>query len=535
VTATRPPWRRRALQSLRRPWSGLRRLSVRARLVLLTVLLLAAAVAINNTATLLDVRRPLVDQVDGELRVLASLILVGLDLSAIQDALDRDELRRPDPSTTTDPESPPVAQDLLRDSRGLVSDFYIAFLTPDGQVVLEVRPFPQDGVADPQLPRLDSAAAAARGRQPFYVSDEAGDRPEAWRAIAVPRSGADGAAGTVMAAASMEEVDATVGRVGARLGMVAALTLVVLAVAGWFAVRAGLRPLRRVEETATAIAAGDLSRRVPEVAAPNTEVGRLSAALNGMLAQIETGAAARAESEARMRRFVADVSHELRTPIFGIKGFTELYRMGGLSERADVDRTMSRIESESARLTRLVEDLLLLARLDEPASDGSPPVRLAPMDLRTLAADALHDLRGLDPSRPVTLTGPDGGPPSTAPVLGDEAQLRRVVTNLVGNAVAHTPPGTPVRIGVGTQGTHAVLEVADEGPGLSKEQAGHVFDRFYRADRSRGRERGGGVGLGLAIVQSIVAAHRGHVDLRTELGAGATFRVVLPAATDEPS
>jgi two-component system, OmpR family, sensor kinase len=357
-----------------------------------------------------------------------------------------------------------------------------------------------------------------------------------WRALALPYSPPDGGpAGSLVVAASLDEVDATVRQVALRFAVIGGAVLGVLAVAGWFAVRAGLRPLRRVEETATAIAAGDLSRRVPEVAAERTEVGRLSAALNGMLTQIDENVAARTESEARMRRFVADVSHELRTPLFGIKGFTELYRMGGLPERADVDRTMNRIESESARLTRLVEDLLLLARLDEHADNGSPPVRLAPMDLRTLAADALHDLRGLDATRPVTLTGPGGGPPGGAPVLGDESQLRQVMSNLAGNAVAHTPPGTPVRIGVGTIGTQAVLEVADEGPGLSKEQAGRVFDRFYRADRSRSREGGAGAGLGLAIVQSIAVAHHGRVELRTELGRGATFRVVLPvAAADEP-
>ncbi|XVQ83525.1 sensor histidine kinase [Microbispora siamensis] len=241
------------------------------------------------------------------------------------------------------------------------------------------------------------------------------------------------------------------------------------------------------------------------------------------IALLEAAFAARERAQARMRRFVADVSHELRTPLFGIKGFAELHRMGGLP---DVDLTLDRVESEAGRLVRLVEDLLLLARLDE--GEDALPMDLAPMDLRTLAADAHNDLRTLDPGRDVTLTGPDGGPPGEAPVFGDEARLRQVISNLVGNAVAHTPPGTPVRIGVGTTGGDGVLVIADEGPGMPEEEAARVFDRFYRVDGSRSRTGTGGAGLGLAIVRSIVTAHGGRVELRTRPGAGAAFRVVLP-------
>jgi two-component system OmpR family sensor kinase len=228
-----------------------------------------------------------------------------------------------------------------------------------------------------------------------------------------------------------------------------------------------------------------------------------------------------------MRAFVSDVSHELRTPLFGIKGSTELYRMGALPERADVDEVMSRIDRDATRLTALTEDLLLLAQLDE-APEGQ--LDRAPMDLRTLAGDARHDLRTLDPSRPVELTGPGGtGLPGPAPVHADEARLRQVVTNLVGNAAAHTPPGTPVRIGVGTLGEHGVLEVSDAGPGLTPEQATRVFERFYRVDASRSRQRGGGAGLGLSIAHALITAHQGQVELDTAPGLGATFRVRLPS------
>ncbi len=327
-----------------------------------------------------------------------------------------------------------------------------------------------------------------------------------------------------MVAVSREDIDTTVNRLRTAFLAIGGVVLLVIAALGFFAVRTGLRPLRRIEEGAQLIAAGELSHRMPALPA-NTEVGRLSIALNGMLAQIEAAFAARAESEGRMRRFVADASHELRTPLAGIRGFAELYRMGALPAEADVRRTMGRIENEAIRMGTLVEDLLVLARLDEER-----PLDLAPMDLRTLAADALHDLTALDPSRPVALTGPAGsGPPGPAPVLGDEARLRQVVTNLVGNAVKHTPPGTPVRIGVGHEGGLCLLEVADAGPGLTADQAALVFHRFYRVDASRSRnDQRGGAGLGLAIATALTHAHGGALTLHTTPGTGATFRLELP-------
>jgi two-component system OmpR family sensor kinase len=323
---------------------------------------------------------------------------------------------------------------------------------------------------------------------------------------------------------NLDEANDTVGNLVDGFWAIGLVVLLLVSVIGWFAVRAGLKPLEQIEITATEIAAGHpLSNRMPE-ASHRTEVGRLSNSLNSMLEQIEAAFAARAASENRMRAFVADASHELRTPLAGIRGFAELYRMGALREDADIKRTMTRIESEAVRMGGLVEDLLMLARLDEQR-----PIELAPMDLRTLAADALHDTTALDPTRPVSLTGPGGSvAPSAALVLGDEARLRQVVTNLVGNAVRHTPRGTPVRIGVGTVGGHGVIEVADQGPGLTPEQATRVFERFYRVDASRSRQEGGGAGLGLAIVSALVAAHSGDVQVESSPGAGAVFRVRLP-------
>jgi two-component system OmpR family sensor kinase len=334
---------------------------------------------------------------------------------------------------------------------------------------------------------------------------------DGWRVIWAERPDRTG---SVMVAVRLDEVDATLRRMWLVNGGAALLVLAALAVVGWFAVHAGLRPLRRIESTAAAIAGGDLTHRVPVLAPPRTEVGRLATSLNVMLEQLAAAFEARARSEERMRAFLGDVSHELRTPLFGIRGFTELYRMGGV----DIDRTMTHIQRETSRLAALAEDLLLLARLEEPGV-----LQESPMDLRTVAADAYLDVRALAPDRPVTLTGPDGvGPPGSAPVVGDESRLRQVVTNLVGNAVTHTPAGSPVRIGVGSDGPFAVLEVADSGPGLSGEQAARVFERFYRVTPA------GGAGLGLSIVRSLVEAHGGQVSVRTAPGEGAVFRVSLP-------
>ncbi|MDT0541753.1 sensor histidine kinase [Streptomyces lonegramiae] len=484
---------------------GLRgRLSLRGRLLAISLLLLVVALLGSNALVVVLLQRDLVRQLDGRLRTAATVTAGLTDLSDV--AGDR---------------APRVRATV---ERHLTGDVYLAYLAPNGRVQRVVRPAVR---SSPSLPPLDAAAVAERDRRPFEVPAVDGD--ESWRVIAVPLDAPGGRNGrSVVIAGSLAQVDATMTQLGARVLLIDSLVLALLGVAGWFAVRAGLRPLRRIETTAAAIADGDLSSRVPELAASRTELGRLAAALNGMLDRIEASDAARAAAAELMRRFIADAGHELRTPLFGIKGFTELYRMGGLPERADVDAAMGRIEREAARLVRLVEDLLLLARLDEHAAAAGFPLRLTPMDLRTLAADALHDLRALDPRRPVTLTGPGGGPPGGAPVLGDEARLRQVTSNLVGNAVAHTPPGTPVRIGVGTQDGLAVLELQDEGPGMSEEQAARVFDRFYRADDARGRTESGGAGLGLAIVDSLVTAHHGRVEVRTAPGEGATFRMLLP-------
>ncbi|WP_431873428.1 sensor histidine kinase [Amycolatopsis sacchari] len=470
------------------------RLSLRTRLLLLTSALLLAGLGLTGALVSENLRHYQLTRLDNQLRGFTALVA------------------RAGPPVRGDASA---RTDLIDPALDMIGTPYVAYLDPAGTITHVIR-----------LSRLDDTALpppdALRAVPPDGTGTDLGSADGAthWRATAERTSWG----GTLLAAAPLTEADATLAQLRTSSLVSGAALLVLLTAAGWFALGHGLRPLRRVEHTAAAIAGGDLTRRVPGFAPAGTEIGHLAQSLNAMLGQLEKAFADRAASEARMRAFVSDVSHELRTPLFGIKGSAELYRMG---ERTDVDAAMRRIEREATRLTGLTEDLLLLAQLDEAPEAQLDP---APMDLRTLAGDARHDLHALDPARSVELTGPGGdGPPGPAPVHGDEARLRQVVTNLVGNAVAHTPPGTPVRIGVGTVDGHAVLEIADHGPGMTAEQAHHVFDRFYRTDRSRTRSPGAGAGLGLPIARSLARAHGGDVELTTALGQGACFRLVLPS------
>ena len=284
-------------------------------------------------------------------------------------------------------------------------------------------------------------------------------------------------------------------------------------------IQVGLRPLRRMGATAGVIAAGDYSRRV-EPATPRTEIGRLGLALNAMLSQIEAAFAERTASENRLRRFIADASHELRTPLTSIRGYSEMLRRGASESAADSELARRRIEEESVRMSTLVDDMLLIARLDQ-----GRPLETRPVDLYAIASDAAADARAVAPHREITLDASQ-----TVMVRGDDTRLRQVVGNLVRNALVHTPSRTPIEIGVTTQNGTAHLMVTDHGPGLRTEDTSRIFEPFYRADPSRSRDSGG-AGLGLSIVTAVVTAHGGRVDVKETSGGGATFEVELPLAS----
>ena len=275
-------------------------------------------------------------------------------------------------------------------------------------------------------------------------------------------------------------------------------------------VRIGLRPLREIEETAAAITAGDLSHRV-DVADERTEVGRVGSAINAMLTRIET-------SDQRLRRFVADASHELRTPLAAVRAYAELFSRGAQSRPEDLARSMSGITREAERMSVLVEDLLLLARLDE-----GRPLEQERVQLDELVGEAVETARMVDPERPLELRV------EPVAVLGDRDRLRQIVDNLLANVRSHTPPRSPAHVTVGQENGRAVIEVGDSGPGLSQDELDRIFERFYRADTSRARASGG-VGLGLSIVNAVARAHGGSVSARSNAGGGATFRIELPVA-----
>jgi two-component system OmpR family sensor kinase len=294
--------------------------------------------------------------------------------------------------------------------------------------------------------------------------------------------------------------------------------LLALGFGAWWIVRLGLRPLDAIGVMAGAIAAGDLTQRVDH-AEPRTEVGRLGLSLNAMLARLEEAFAERRASEERLRRFLADASHELRTPLSSIRGYAELFRIGAASEPEDVEKAMARIEDESARMGVLVEDLLALARLDEVREQVREPV-----DLRELAGDAVDDARAVAPEREISL---HGSGEDAVVVDGDPGQLRQVLSNLMRNALVHTPAGTPIEVSVHARNGDATLAVRDHGPGLPTDNPSELFDRFWRSDPGRGRGRAG-AGLGLAIVAGVVAAHGGRASAADAADGGARFEVVLP-------
>jgi two-component system, OmpR family, sensor kinase len=300
--------------------------------------------------------------------------------------------------------------------------------------------------------------------------------------------------------------------------VISAAVIAATALLALLIVRISLRPLERMGQVAADIAAGDLSRRV-EPANPRSEIGRLGLALNGMLSQIEAAFAERAASNMRLRRFVADASHELRTPLTSIRGYAEMLRRGAAKSPNDSELARRRIEDEAIRMTGLVDDMLVLARLDQGRLLESEPV-----DLQMIAGDAVADARVVAPQREISLTAP-----ASVIVKGDDTRLRQVVGNLVRNAIVHTPQQTSIEVAVSTEDGVGRVSVADHGPGLTAEDTSRIFEPYYRADPSRSRDSGG-AGLGLSIVSAVVTAHGGRVKVSETSGGGATFEVELPLA-----
>ncbi len=464
------------------------RLSLRARLLLVVLVLATVGLVAADLATYSSLSSFLLDRTDSSLDQTAHAIS--------RPGRDDEEPRIAPPGTVVQVRSLDGATVAATVARPALPGY--AAPSPDLPATID--------------PPKDTPGAEAVS---YFTVGSAGDGDR----YRVRASIEDGATGMLVVATSLEDVDSTLHRLLLIEALVTILVIGGIAALGLWVVRLGLRPLGEIEDTAAAIAAGDLSRRV-ERAEERTEVGRLGLSLNAMLTQIETSFRAQEASERRLRRFVADASHELRTPLSAVRAYSELYDRGAAERPDDLERSMQGISRESERMSVLVEDLLLLARLD----DGRPLER-EPVELDEVVGEAVETAQAVDPERAIELHA------EPATVLGDRVRLRQIVDNLLANVRAHTPAGTPASVSVRRKNGSAEIAVTDAGPGLDEEHLEHLFERFYRADASRSRASGG-VGLGLAIVAAVAEAHGGTASASSRPGEGTTVAIALPLARD---
>ncbi len=462
-------------------------MSLRARLLIVTLALVAVALTAAGWATHVALRSFLLDRVDRD--------LVGLRVPA---AFGVDG-RRPPPAGLP---ANAIVRVIAADGT-LLSAYSYDNRYSGTSTLYEIPSTIQGGFSTVDLP-------GAPGDYRLLAVTSRADRDREPPGEILP------AGATLVIGVPLEDVNDTLGRLLMIELAVGAVTLGGLALLALWLVRLGLRPLEEIGVTADAIAAGDLSQRVADEN-PRTEIGRLGRTLNGMLGRIEESFEERRRNEERLRQFVGDASHELQTPLTSVRGYAELFRRGAAQRPDDLATTMRRIEAEATRMGVLVDDLLLLARLDQ-----GRPMDSQPVDLTALVADLVADARVVEPDRPI-----EEEAEGRVTVRGDDVRLRQVVGNLLSNARAHTPPGAPVVVRTLVRDGEAVIEVSDRGPGLVPEHAARVFERFFRADPSRARASGGS-GLGLSIVSSIAEAHGGRAEVDAVPGDGATFRVVLP-------
>jgi two-component system OmpR family sensor kinase len=477
-------------------------MSLRARLLVVLAVLSAVGLLAADVATYAALRSSLFQRVDSS-----------LDSSAngVAGSLDQFDHLGPGPG------GPLRRINFLAQFGVLTPGTYVEIRPGDGSpVVRGTLTRPGETAPQPRIPAGFGPVADGAPRRATVSATSGGDR---FRLLARSVPSADS---TLILGVPLHETDTTLSQLKWIEVLVTIAVIASALLLGLWLISASLRPLRRIEETAAAIGAGDLSRRV-EPDGGTTEIGRLGGALNAMLGQIEDAFAERSASEARLRRFISDASHELRTPVAAVSAYAELFDRGARDRPADLERSMSGIQRETRRMGLLVSDLLLLARLDQ-----GRPLERRPVDLTALAGDAVDAAHAMEPNRPLALESP-----ATVTVTGDQERLRQVVDNLLANVRAHTPADTAATIRVSREGASAVLEIEDRGPGLGAEQAAHVFERFYRGDPSRSRDHGG-AGLGLAIVAAIVQAHGGTVGLESVPGAGTTICVTLPDVVSTP-
>ena len=465
--------------------------SLRNRLILASVVLASFAIIASDFAANAALRTYLISQVDDQLINISNTSLNRLDRAGIA------------PLEADDKNSP---FKILEPLRGVPTATSITLLDIDGNLIGQVggelggKNFAVTGM------KIDEVSQYKN--RPFTIDGKDGQPDIRALAQMLPTG-----MGSVIVADSLEKVDKTLSQLRFLFLILGLIALIAIAMAARWIIALGLKPLEAVEDTAEAIAAGDLSARLP-AAKPDTEVGRLTTSLNTMLSRIEESFTARVESENKLRRFVADASHELRTPLTAIRGFAELHRQGAVVGEDKTKELINRIEKESVRMSSLVEDLLLLARLDQSRELAKEPV-----DLNTIITEAVASARAAGPNHPIEIKLEA----SEIFVLGDSQRIHQVIANLLANARAHTPNGTQITVTAMQTVNETTIAVSDNGPGLSKADQDRIFERFYRADPSRVRNSGEGSGLGLSIVDAVMKAHGGYVSVKSELGKGATF------------
>lgn len=473
------------------------RWSLRNRLTLGIVLLSSISfVAIFGLATL-TMRGYLISQVDEQLTNIAGGTTMRLDRTGIET----------EDSEASEGENRPIKKPRRNGNplRRLPSTISATVIDSAGKIVGGLGGDLNRNQVTDYLGEIEVTS-----NKPFTITDS---EPH-FRVITqpLPNSG-----GYVIYAQSLDSVEKLVRQLQTWFILIGLLAILLIALAARAVIRVGLRPLRNVEATAEQIASGDLSARMPE-SKPNTEVGRLVKALNGMLSRIEDSFAVRVASESKLRRFVADASHELRTPLTAIRGFAELHRQGAVSGEQETKELVNRIENESLRMSALVEDLLLLARLDQ-----SREMKKEPVNMSSVVAESVESARAAGPDHPISAV-----PGNDIYVIGDVNRIHQVIANLLANARVHTPAGTQINVTVSEEENAVSVSVSDNGPGLSEQDREKIFERFYRADKSRTRAGQEGTGLGLSIVDAVMRAHGGHVSVDSKLGEGTTFKLVFP-------
>ena len=479
---------------------GLSNWSLRNRLILATLGLAAIAIAASDFAASNSLRTFLINQADSQLNEVVQTSMLRLDRAGID-------------SANQDGDGDENGFRPLRPLGAVPTTTAVTLLDISGNVIGRIGGEFANSIDLNEFKKLTPEKVDSLNELPFTISGDDGETDI--RAIA--RSLPSGE-GTVVISVALDSVEKTVAGLRGIFILISFIVLISIAIVARSLIKLTLKPLNQIEKTAAAIAEGDLSARLPEVNS-RTEVGRLTGSLNTMLSRIEESFTIRTESENKLRRFVADASHELRTPLTAIRGFAELHRQGAVVGEDKTKELISRIEKESIRMSSLVEDLLLLARLDQ-----SRELTFDPVDINHLVKEAVASAQAAGPGYEITVSSTN----DEVFVLGDSMRIHQAIANLLANARTHTPVGTKIAVNISQGDLETKISISDNGPGLSEEDQKRVFERFFRADPSRVRVGGEGSGLGLAIVDAVMKAHGGRVEVNSKIGAGATFTIVFP-------